>query len=421
MQNRYGRSSLGGRADLRRTWRVICFETGMPDRQLRVAVDARSLNSHRSSAQSMRELIRRTAASGSIDWQLLTDGSDQDIDMPGAGGCTVTTLKPYGTRVRGWEQWTLPRHARTLGADLIHAPSTAMPWWQPVPTVVTIQDDRLWREGEGAAPPGLYRDRVLPSAYRRAAAIMTVSESSRREILSRWPALQPRLHVVSPGIDERFLDAVRDRRPVMVGDQFVKEPYLLYVGSADSRKRVLWALQTWWGASASARVTLVVCGVDQSQHANLRRLVPRDLLDRLVLAPFVPADDMPRLYMRATAVLYPALYEAVGLPVIEAQAVGTPVLFSDVGGLAERQGPEAIVLPVDELPAWVRTVSNLLTARNPRHGSDRIGQAWARQYSWEAYIDRTLAVYEEALATRHERRGRQPAAVTEQETKRAPS
>lgn len=369
----------------------------------------------------MRELILRTASSGSIDWHLLTDGGAAPLDLSATRGCEVTAIKEPARRFRGWEQWTLPSRARALAADLLHAPSTVMPWWQPVPAIVTIQDDRLWREGEGAAPPGVYRDRVLPSAYRRAAAILTVSESSRREILSRWPALQPRLHVVSPGIDERYLDAADDGRPIVVGEQRVSEPYLLYVGSADSRKRVLWALQTWWGASAGARVSLVVCGVDPSQHENLRRMVPRSLLDRLILAPFLPASEMPRLYMRATAVLYPALYEAVGLPVIEAQAVGTPVLFSDVGGLAERQGPGAIVLPVDELPAWVRTVTQLLNGRDRSHGPDRIAQAWARQYSWDAYIERTLAVYNEVMAARPERQGRRPTAVTEHETKRAAS
>lgn len=353
----------------------------------------------------MRELILRTASSGSIEWHLLTDGREPSMDLPTTRGCEVTAMPSYSERIRGWEQWTLPGRAQALEADLLHAPSTVMPWWQPVPTIVTIQDDRLWREGEGSAPPGVYRDRVLPSAYRRAAAILTVSESSRRELLSRWPVLQPRLHVVSPGIDERYLDAVDDGRPIVVDGQRVSEPYLLYVGSADSRKRVLWALQTWWGASAGTRVSLVVCGVDPGQHENLRRMVPRSLLDRLILAPFLPASEMPRLYMRATAVLYPALYEAVGLPVVEAQAVGTPVLFSDVGGLAERQGPGAIVLPVDELPAWVRTVTSLLATRDRATGPDRIAQAWARQYSWDAYIDRTLAVYDEVLAARPERAG----------------
>ena len=98
--------------------------------------------------------------------------------------------------------------------------------------------------------------------------------------------------------------------------------------------------------------------------------------------------------MRATAVLYPSLYEGFGLPVIEAQAVGTPILFSDVGSLSELKGPGAVVLPVDDLPAWVRAAAHILDTRSGVPGPDRVARAWARQYSWEAYTDRTLAVYD---------------------------
>jgi glycosyltransferase involved in cell wall biosynthesis len=81
------------------------------------------------------------------------------------------------------------------------------------------------------------------------------------------------------------------------------------------------------------------------------------------------------------------------MPVVEAQAVGTRVLFSDVGSLSELKGPGAVVLPVDDLQAWVRTIDLLLQARTTSPGPDRIAREWARQYSWDAYTDRTLAVY----------------------------
>jgi glycosyltransferase involved in cell wall biosynthesis len=120
--------------------------------------------------------------------------------------------------------------------------------------------------------------------------------------------------------------------------------------------------------------------------------------ERLILAPFVGEDDMPRLYMRATAVLYPSLYEGFGMPVIEAHAVGTPVLFSDVGSLSELKGPAAVVLPVDDLPAWTRTLEVLLTSRSREVGPDRVARAWAAQYSWDAYTSRTLDVYHSMTA-----------------------
>jgi glycosyltransferase involved in cell wall biosynthesis len=314
-----------------------------------------------------------------VEWHLIRDRAEKP--------------KAQGLRLRAWEQWSLPRAAREIDADLLHAPDGSVPWWQPVPTVVTIHDTSPWRQREATASPDLYHDRLLPAAYHRAAAIITISQTVRRDILARWPALRDRLHVVSPGVAEQYLEAVPNRRPIVIGGCQVVEPFLLYIGGADPRRRLMWALQAWW-AGAGLRSMLVVCGVEEHLHAQWRQTVPRDLRSKVVFAPFIDEADMPRLYMRAEAVLYPALTEGFGLPVIEAQAVGTRVLFSAVGSLSELQGPGAIVLPVDDLPAWVRAIDLLVQSRSATHGPDRIARAWARQYSWDTYVERTLAIYD---------------------------
>jgi glycosyltransferase involved in cell wall biosynthesis len=365
----------------------------MLERPLRVAVDARCLNVEhlRGMGKSLYEFITRTSVSGAVDWHLFANRPDLPMHVPNES-CNVSVFETPGYRFAAWEQYSLPAAAARLKVDVLHAPATTAPWWQPVPTVVTVHDAIPWQSQDDPHwRPGFYRDRVLPAAYHRASAVMTVSDTSRRDILARWPALKPKLHVVSPGVDERYLEAMPDRRPLVLGDREVKDPYLLYLGGADPRKRLMWALQAWWTGGAQA--SMVVCGLEAGAHAQVRSSVPRHLQDKLILAPFVSEDDMPRLYMRAAAVLYPSLYEGFGMPVVEAQAVGTRVLFSDVGSLSELKGPGAIVLPVDDLQAWVRTIDLVLQARSTSYGPDRIARAWARQYSWDAYTDRTLAVY----------------------------
>ena len=367
----------------------------MPDRAMHIGVDARCLNTAhvRGMGKALYELVSRTAASGAIKWHLFADRCDQPMTAPAHSNVDYSVFETKGYRIHSWEQWSLPLAARRAGVELLHAPGTTMPWWQPVPTVVTINDTIPWQGNDPHWPAGFYRDRLLPAAYHRAAAVIAISDSSRRDILAKWPALKPRLHVVPLGVDEKYLDSHPDYRPIEIGGQLVKEPYLLYLGGADPRKRLTWALQTWWGA-ATTGVSLIVCGLEAGAHESVRKMVPRNLQDRLFLAPFVSEDDMPRLYMRAAAVLYPSLYEGFGLPVVEAQAVGTPVLFSEVGSLSELKGPGAVVLPVDDLSAWVRTVANIVNSPARLAGPDRIARAWARQYSWDACVDRTLAVYE---------------------------
>jgi glycosyltransferase involved in cell wall biosynthesis len=371
----------------------------MPDRALHVALDARCLNSEhlRGTGKSLYELVSRTAASGAIRWDLLADRSDCSIHVPPHDGINVSVIDPPTGRVVGWEQWSLPAATRQLGVDLLHSPATTMPWWQPVPAVVTIQDTARWQRDDPSCPPGFYRDRLLPAAYERASAIMTVSNTVRRDVLARWPSLKPKLHVVSPGVDERYLEAQPDRAAIAIGDRLVCEPYLVYVGGLDPRQRLTWALQTWW-SGADKNVSLVVCGVEAASHDTVRRMVPRQFQERLILAPFIDESEMPRLFMRAVAVLYPSLGHGFGLPVIEAQAVGTRVLFSDAGSLGELKGPAAVVLPVDDLQAWVRATDIIVQSRSDSRGPDRIARAWANQYSWDSYVKRTLAVYDSVRA-----------------------
>jgi glycosyltransferase involved in cell wall biosynthesis len=349
--------------------------------------------------KALYELIRRTATSGAVHWYLFGDRPDLPVTVPQHENVEVSVFETRGFRFSAWEQWSLPQAARRREVDLLHAPGTTMPWWQPVPTVVTIHDTIPWQADDEALPAGFYRDRLLPAAYHRAAAVITISDTSRRDILARWPLLKQTLHVIPHGIDERYLEAEPDYLPLDIGGQHVNEPFVLYVGGADPRKRLTWALQTWWGLSPEVP-TLVVCGVEPAAHQSMRQLVPRPLQERVIFAPFIGEDEMPRVYMRASAVLYPTLYEGFGMPVVEAHAVGTPVLFSDVGSLRELKGPAAVVLPVDDLQAWVRALRLIVASRPIQFGPDRIARAWAQQYSWDACADRTLAVYR-AAAQQH--------------------
>src|SRR6185503_10655642 len=180
----------------------------MTGRPLHVAVDARCLNSAhlRGMGKSLFELVRRTSASGALRWHLFADRPDLPFHVP-SPAADVSVFETRGYRFHTWEQIAFPLKAWRVRPDVLHAPATFAPWWQPVPTAVTIHDTIPWMEGDSARPADFYRDRVLPGAYARAKAIVTISECSRRDIVSRWPHLEPKMHIVPPGVDERYLDA----------------------------------------------------------------------------------------------------------------------------------------------------------------------------------------------------------------------
>jgi len=105
---------------------------------------------------------------------------------------------------------------------------------------------------------------------------------------------------------------------------------------------------------------------------------------------------LPRLYQNAIALLYPTEHEGFGFPALEAQAVGTPALFSPVSSLPELAGPAAVMLPPTDLAAWSDVLRRLIAERSTAPSPIQASRDWARQFTWAAAARRTLDVYERA-------------------------
>ena len=140
-----------------------------------------------------------------------------------------------------FEQVTFPRACRRLRADVAFVPYWGSPWWQPCPMVVTVHD---------LIPLllPLYRGGMLQRAYtalvsrtaRRAAAVLTDSEASRRDIIAHLGIPAERVHAIHLAADPRY-------RPVTDLDELTRirakyglpdGPFLLYLGGFDARKNV---------------------------------------------------------------------------------------------------------------------------------------------------------------------------------------
>jgi glycosyltransferase involved in cell wall biosynthesis len=240
--------------------------------------------------------------------------------------------------------------------------------------------------------------RLIPASFRRCAAVITISESSRRDILDLWPSLEHKLYVIPHGVSDSYLKIKRKTSSPLLLKVVGKAPYLLYIGGALARKRFSWAIRVLAHLDVPT-LRLLVCGFSEIEREQAYVSIDTSLRDRIVFLPFVEEADMAQLYQQAVAVLYPTLYEGFGFPALEAQAVGTPVLFSPLGSLSELVGPAAEILPSDDLMAWVQACRRLLSQRGESQTPNEAARQWAQQFSWEASAHRHLKVY--AKITRH--------------------
>ena len=297
----------------------------------------------------------------------------------------------------GWLQLMAGRVLRDIGADVAHFTNGMVPLSSPAPTVVTIHDMSLRLYARCHPLRRLVLNRpLLAVAERRAGAIVTVSQSTRRDLMSLDRLPPERVHVVHEAPAESFrpiadrgaLEEVRRR--LGLPNQF-----FLYVGTIEPRKNLERLMAAYRAARESGvEQTLVCVGPYGWGSKDLDWHIERLGLSRHVhFTGYVDAGDLPAIYNLADFFVFPSLYEGFGLPVVEAMACGTPVITTQGSSLEEVAGGAAMI--VDPLSTTDLAAAIARLADNPglRASLAQLGLARARQFSWTRCARETLAIY----------------------------
>jgi D-inositol-3-phosphate glycosyltransferase len=111
-------------------------------------------------------------------------------------------------------------------------------------------------------------------------------------------------------------------------------------------------------------------------------------------------DTLPYYYSAADAVVMPSFYESFGMVALEAMACGTPVVASQVGGLAflVQDGITGFTVPVDDPEALAERLTELVQDHQLRHTMSTQAVALAHQFGWERIAERVIALYENVIA-----------------------
>jgi alpha-1,3-rhamnosyl/mannosyltransferase len=368
---------------------------------LNIGLVARCLNTDhvRGMGKYVLELLKCSDAGGDdARWTLLASNPALPLLHPPGPRFRTDVFEQRGDRFRLWEQWALPHRSRGYGIDLLHCTEGALPLWQPVPTVVTLHDTLAFEERPDTPGERLYWDHLIPAALHKAAHVITISESSRRDILARWPALASRLTVIHHGIDTAYFAPPEAPLPAALQQALGSSPYAVYLGGPMARKRFDWALAVLQ-AQPDAQLKLVACGFGARHREAARQALPAALQGRVLFAEFLSDAELIALYAGARAVLYPTLYEGFGFPAIEAQAAGVPVIMSPVGSLPELAGPLARLVPTHDLAAWAAALSaeaSLSPAQ--RQAQADAARQWARSFTWERSHAAHLEIYRSVRA-----------------------
>jgi len=289
----------------------------------------------------------------------------------------------------------------------IDNPPDIMHWTYPVPirlrsskNIYTIHDLVPLRLPYTTLDNKRFHFRLLNSCFRNADHIVTVSETSRRDILDFFPKLPPE-RVTNT---YQAVTAPRYRPGTAEVEQTVRgafglqsRGYFLFFGSIEPKKNVGRLLEAY--LTSNIDIPLVIIGARAwKSEGELALLTHRPADDRRVRQiDYVPADMLVTLICGARAVVFPSLYEGFGLPVLEAMSLGTPVLTSQAGSLPEIAGDAALLVdPYDvrDIAAGLQRLaqSDELCAELTKRGFEQ-----AAQFDMAHYHDRVSSLYQSVL------------------------
>ena len=282
--------------------------------------------------------------------------------------------------------------------DVLFVPAHVLPLIHPRVSLATIHDlgylyfpeAHPWRQR-------LYLDLSTRWNARIAAHLLADSEATKADIVAHYGTPPEKITVAHPGRDETLapvrdpalIEAVKARYGI-VGD------YFLYLGTLQPRKNLARLIAAF--AALPPETVLVLAGKRGWLYEDLFAQVGRLSLEGHVLFPgYVPDEDKAALLSGAVAFVFPSLYEGFGLPVLEAQACGCPVITSTTSSPPEVAGDAALLVNPSDTEAITAAMQRIATDSGLRKTLIERGFVNVRRFSWAACARSVLSIIEQSV------------------------
>ncbi len=306
-----------------------------------------------------------------------------------------------------WEQLTLPALIQQKKIDVLHSPVNVLPGLLPqrCAGVITLHDLAFLRfPSVLTRAKRLYHRTFTVRSIRRATSIITVSKSTKRDVVELIGIPEERLQTVYPCIDTHFSNVPSEEGvQAFRQQQGLADGYILYLGTLEPRKNITTLIEAFARLRTiyTIREKLVLAGDKGWLYEAIFERVRRLGLEAEVIFPgFVVDDEQALWYSAAAAFVYPSLYEGFGLPVAEALACGVPVVTSNVSSLPEAGADLALCIDPYNVEAMAAALYKALTDQALRQTCRKMAPSVVQQFSVRRMVEQTICAYERA-ATLH--------------------
>jgi len=210
--------------------------------------------------------------------------------------------------------------------------------------------------------------------------IIAISENTKNDIIKYFPVAKNKITVVYLGSSFKQIE-----------ENIPKDNYILFTGAREGYKNFNTFLQAVSPLLIKYDFNLICTGHPFNDEENI--LINNLQIKDRISCVFASENQLVELYSKATAFVFPSVYEGFGIPVLEAFASNCPAILSNTSSLPEVGGDSAIYFDPNSIDDMRTQIECVITSKTIQNELVKKGKEQANKFSWEKCAKETMEVY----------------------------
>ncbi len=292
-----------------------------------------------------------------------------------------------------------PKIINNLKLDVTIFPKDVLPFFIKTKRILCILDMGYYLPKYNAYKflDNIYMKLMIRNSCQRAGKIIAISKNTKKDLISILNLDSDRIKVIYLSADNFFKRTTSNKELIKTKKRYnLNKDFIFYSGSISPRKNLIRLIKAYNRVKEKAKLDLVITGNKMWKNDQEMKLIKQNR--GIKLLGYVPKEDLRGLYNLAEMYIYPSLYEGFGLPILEAQACGCPVICSNTSSLPEIAGDSAYYIdPYNEKDI---TDAIIKLSKNKKLKEELIKKGYKniKRFSWNKSARDLLRVCEEVCS-----------------------
>jgi len=242
----------------------------------------------------------------------------------------------------------------------------------------------------------LHHTVMIRVGKRFSAADLTVSDFTASRMKELLSIDSGRIVVIKEGVEDSFKPCTDEAvRSAVVSKFAIKQPFFFYSGSLSPRKNMLNLLRAFQLVADAVPHNIYFTGGDSWRDNEVFRFIEENgLQKRVIRLGYLSDAELTAMYSLADCYLYPSIYEGFGLPILEAQACGCPVITSIVSSCPEVAGNSALLVDPRDPASIAAAMKRIVSEPALKDDLRKKGFVNCARFSWKRAAEEMVALFE---------------------------